>query len=245
MDDVPAGPASPGPRRPPLSVVIPVHNGGRDFEHCLRRLRDSLLAELRADRGRRRLDRRLGRAGRVVRRGRGPQRDGPGPGRGPQRRGARPASAPFIFFLDADVAVHPETLGRVIARFDADPGLTALFGSYDDAPTAPGLVSQFRNLLHHYVHQQGSFVDDARPAHTFWTGCGAIRRAGLPRLRRLRPPALPPARDRGHRARLSPDPRRLPDRPGPRRPGDPPEALDACGAWSGPTSSSAASPGCS
>src|SRR3954463_4870146 len=45
MDDVPAGPASPGPRRPSLSVVIPVHNGGRDFEHCLRRLRDSLQAE--------------------------------------------------------------------------------------------------------------------------------------------------------------------------------------------------------
>ena len=45
MDDVPAGPASPGPRRPPLSVVIPVHNGGRDFERCLRRLRDSLRAD--------------------------------------------------------------------------------------------------------------------------------------------------------------------------------------------------------
>ena len=45
MDDVPAGPASPGPRRPSLSVVIPVRNGGRDFEHCLRRLRDSLLTD--------------------------------------------------------------------------------------------------------------------------------------------------------------------------------------------------------
>ena len=45
MDDVPAGPASPGPRRPSLSVVIPVHNGGLDFEHCLRRLRDALQAE--------------------------------------------------------------------------------------------------------------------------------------------------------------------------------------------------------
>ena len=45
MDDVPAGPASPGPRRPSLSVVIPVHNGGCDFEHCLRRLRDALQAE--------------------------------------------------------------------------------------------------------------------------------------------------------------------------------------------------------
>ncbi len=41
MDDFPAGPASPGPWRPPLSVVIPVHNGGRDFERCLQGLRDS------------------------------------------------------------------------------------------------------------------------------------------------------------------------------------------------------------
>src|SRR5262249_20401900 len=57
-----------------------------------------------------------------------------------------------------------------------DPSLSALFGSYDDRPSAPGLVSQFRNLLHHHVHQQGSFVAEARPARTFWTGCGAIRR---------------------------------------------------------------------
>jgi hypothetical protein len=63
-----------------------------------------------------------------------------------------------------------------MARFAADPSLTALFGSYDDHPTARGVVSQFRNLLHHFVHQQGTFVDNARPAHTFWTGCGMIRR---------------------------------------------------------------------
>ena len=45
MDDVPAGPASPEPRRPSLSVVVPVRNGGRDFEHCLQRLRDSTLTD--------------------------------------------------------------------------------------------------------------------------------------------------------------------------------------------------------
>jgi hypothetical protein len=99
--------------------------------------------------------------------------------RGPaaaRNRGAQAATAPLIFFLDADVAVHPETLGRALARFDSDPGLSALFGSYDDAPAAPGLVSQYRNLLHHFVHQHGPFVGDVRPAHTFWTGCGTIRR---------------------------------------------------------------------
>src|SRR5262249_19507139 len=44
-------------------------------------------------------------------------------------------------------------------------------------PAAQGVVSQYRNLLHHFVHQQGHFVHDIRPAHTFWTGCGTIRRA--------------------------------------------------------------------
>jgi hypothetical protein len=49
--------------------------------------------------------------------------------------------------------------------------LSAVFGSYDSAPPAPGLVSQYRNLLHHYVHQLGR-----GPAETFWAGLGAIRR---------------------------------------------------------------------
>jgi hypothetical protein len=156
-------------------VVIPVHNGGCDFEHCLRRLRDSLQAEdelIVVDDGSTDGSGALaGSFGAVVVRNATPQ--GPASAR---NTGARAAQYPLIFFLDADVAVHPETLGRVVARFEADPDLAALFGSYDDRPTAPGLVSQFRNLLHHYVHQQGSFADEARPARTFWTGCGAIRR---------------------------------------------------------------------
>src|SRR5205814_2113371 len=35
----------------------------------------------------------------------------------------------------------------------------------------PGAVSQYKNLLHHYVHQTGR-----AEAGTFWAGCGAIRR---------------------------------------------------------------------
>ncbi len=175
MDDYPAGPASPGPRRPPLSVVIPVNNGGRDFGRCLRGLRDSTWTDYElvvVDDGS--TDDSAARAGasgaRVVR---NPGRMGPAAAR---NAGALAASAPLIFFLDADVAVHPDAIARAIARFEADPGLAGLFGSYDDAPSHPGLVSQFRNLLHHYVHQHGAFVDDARPARTFWTGCGLIRR---------------------------------------------------------------------
>jgi glycosyltransferase involved in cell wall biosynthesis len=175
MDDVPAGPTSPRPRRPSLSVVVPVRNGGRTFERCLQRLRDSRLTDFElivVDDGSTDDSAAIARkTGAIVVQNPTPQ--GPAAAR---NRGAQAATAPLVFFLDADVAVHPETLGRALARFDTDPGLSALFGSYDDAPAAPGLVSQYRNLLHHFVHQHGPFVGDVRPAHTFWTGCGTIRR---------------------------------------------------------------------
>jgi GT2 family glycosyltransferase len=152
-----------------------VRNGGRDFERCLRRLRDSHLADFElivVDDGSTDDSAAVAeRAGAIVVRHDSPQ--GPAAAR---NRGARAASAPLVFFLDADVAVHPRALDRALARFADDPGLSALFGSYDDAPAAPGLVSQYRNLLHHFVHQQGPFEGDIRPVHTFWTGCGLIRR---------------------------------------------------------------------
>jgi hypothetical protein len=46
-----------------------------------------------------------------------------------------------------------------------------VFGSYDDNPGGGGIVSDFRNLLHHHVHHEGVGV-----ATTFWAGLGAIRR---------------------------------------------------------------------
>jgi hypothetical protein len=110
-------------------------------------------------------------AGAIVHRNPTPQ--GPAAAR---NLGARIARAKLIFFLDADVAVYPRTLGLALARFELDRGLCALFGSYDSKPAAPSLVSQYRNLLHHFVHQQGTFEQGIRPAHTFWTGCGLIRR---------------------------------------------------------------------
>jgi hypothetical protein len=49
--------------------------------------------------------------------------------------------------------------------------VSAVFGAYDTRPEAPQVVSQYRNLLHHFVHWQS-----AGEAETFWGGCGAIRR---------------------------------------------------------------------
>jgi GT2 family glycosyltransferase len=67
--------------------------------------------------------------------------------------------------------VPADPAGRVARIFTADPGLTAVMGSYDASPSAPGLVSQYRNLQHHFVHQVAR-----EEASTFWAGCGAVRR---------------------------------------------------------------------
>jgi hypothetical protein len=102
--------------------------------------------------------------------------DGPA-GMGPataRNAGVAATSSELIVFVDADVVVEPEALARLRARFAADPELAAVFGSYDDAPAAPGTVSRFRNLLHHHVHSSSP-----GPADTFWAGLGAVRRDAL------------------------------------------------------------------
>lgn len=88
-----------------------------------------------------------------------------------RNRGSQQASGDVLVFVDSDVLVHADAFARVRAAFEHEPALAAVFGSYDDAPEAPGAVSGFRNLLHHHVHQQGAGV-----AGTFWAGLGAVRR---------------------------------------------------------------------
>ncbi|NNF38887.1 MAG: glycosyltransferase [Gemmatimonadetes bacterium] len=93
---------------------------------------------------------------------------GPGAAR---NLGAARAEGDLLLFVDADVCVHPDALRRFLRRFDREPRLGAAFGAYDARPTAPGFVSQYRNLYHRYVHLRG-----AGDAETFWAGCGAVRR---------------------------------------------------------------------
>jgi len=157
-------------RAPRFSLVIPVHNGGEAFRRCLESLpreRAGRLEILVVDdastdgSGERAAERGL----RVIRRDR---RDGPAAAR---NAGARAARGELLFFLDADCLLHADALDRADQALTEDPGLTALFGSYDDRPDDDGLVSQFKNLLHHWTHQHG-----AEAARTFWAGCGVVRR---------------------------------------------------------------------
>jgi glycosyltransferase involved in cell wall biosynthesis len=93
--------------------------------------------------------------------------------RGPafaRNAGAKVAIGEVLVFVDADVAVHTDTLRLLRKRLDDDRGLVAVFGAYDETPVATSLVSRYRNLLHHYAHRQ-----NAGEVPTFWAGCGAVR----------------------------------------------------------------------
>ena len=159
-----------GAKAPFFSVVIPVLNGGASFRLCLAALEDSTFTDWElivvddgsddgSDSAAKRLaDRILSTEGRC----------GPAAAR---NLGARHATGDFLFFVDADCSLHRDSLEIAASVLRSDPGLDALFGSYDDRPTGSGLVSRFKNLQHHQVHQAAD-----EEAETFWAGCGAFRR---------------------------------------------------------------------
>lgn len=157
--------------RPRLSVIIPVRNDPTNLDLCLRALASSdhvdyeviVVDDASTDETSevaRRHDARLIR-----------QETHAGPAAA-RNHGAQEARTPYLFFLDADVCVQPQTLGQVAARFSSDPSIAAFFGSYDASPGASNLLSQYRNLLHHFVHQAGN-----EDAFSFWSGCGAIKKS--------------------------------------------------------------------
>lgn len=95
------------------------------------------------------------------------QNSGPAAAR---NEGATHARGAILFFVDADVVVAPGATERVQRFFAEHPGHAAVFGSYDARPGCASMVSRYRNLLHHFVHQRGH-----PEASTFWAGSGAIR----------------------------------------------------------------------
>jgi GT2 family glycosyltransferase len=85
--------------------------------------------------------------------------------------GVRASRGAVLVFADSDTLLPTDHLARLTALWVRHPEAAAIIGSYDAAPAAPGLVSRYRNLLHHYTHQRG-----AEEAQTFWAACGAVRR---------------------------------------------------------------------
>lgn len=152
------------------SLIVPAHRGGPMLEACL----DSIA----------RLDPRPGEVivavdgadpavrAAVARRGFTPLPCPTAPGVAATRNaGVRASRGAVLVFADSDTLLPTDHLARLTALWVRHPEAAAIIGSYDADPAAPGLVSRYRNLLHHYTHQRG-----AAEAQTFWAGCGAVRR---------------------------------------------------------------------
>jgi glycosyltransferase involved in cell wall biosynthesis len=156
---------------PLVSIITPVYNGGEAFVDCINAIaqfkpdgwelivvddgstdRSAAVAEA---------------AGAEVLHSGG--RMGPG---GARNVGAQHARGEYVCFIDADCQVNQFTFGNIADEIDDYPEVEAFFGSYDDAPKAPGFVAQYKNLYHRYVHQCAN-----EEAATFWAGCGIVRRS--------------------------------------------------------------------
>ncbi|GGI06083.1 glycosyltransferase family 2 protein [Egicoccus halophilus] len=161
---------------PDVAVVVPAHAASDALRRCLEALRacdppatelvvvvdgadpDTIaLAERHADR--------------VV-----ALPDTGGPARA-RNAGVAASVSDLIFFVDSDVVVRPDFVGRIQARFLTRPTMDAMIGSYDATPPEENLLSQYKNLLNHYVHQRAG-----NDGWTFWGACGAIRRSVFERV---------------------------------------------------------------
>lgn len=157
-----------------LVAIVPVHNGGDDIQHCLQGLidagleaRDILVVDDSSTDGSALVTARTTGCGYHELSG------GPfGPAHARNAGTKLTPEADYWLFVDADVVVHPDAVSRFREWLNKDCDVAAVFGSYNDKPSACGFISQYKNLLHHFMHQRGG-----GEASTFWSGCGMVRRA--------------------------------------------------------------------
>jgi glycosyltransferase involved in cell wall biosynthesis len=155
---------------PTISVIIPARHCAKELRQCLASLERSLYRDFEiivvddasTDDTAQGIEPSRARVLRMA------TQSGPAAAR---NSGATIARGEYLLFLDADVCIHPETLGEIAKSLDVNPAIAAVFGSYDTQPRALNILSQYRNLMHHFVHQEA-----CTEASTFWSGCGAVRR---------------------------------------------------------------------
>ena len=159
------------PTAPAVSVIIPVYEPGEFLDRCLQALTRSNFKDYECivvDDGSSipvDADNLLQYSATLIRL---EHRSGPAKAR---NVGAGSANGAILFFIDVDVEVHPDALGTAVSSMQANTDISAVFGSYDESPDRPEFISRYRNLYHHWVHQNGN-----ENASTFWSGLGAIRR---------------------------------------------------------------------
>ncbi len=153
-----------------ISVIVPVYNGGVKLKVCLKSLSECDPAPMEvivvADGESDGSWRNAGDYGfRVYTT---EKTNGPAFAR---NIGAEHAKGKLLFFVDSDVSVPENAMTLLMSAFKENPCLAAVTGSYDDAPGESNFMSQYKNLLNHYIHQTAD-----QQAFTFWGACGCIQK---------------------------------------------------------------------
>jgi glycosyltransferase involved in cell wall biosynthesis len=157
-------------KKPSISIIIPAHNAGPYLDRCLGAISKSSFRPhevIVVDDGSIDDTAEIGlkRAAKVFKL---QNQSGPAAAR---NYGSNKAKGDVLLFVDADVLIKPETVERLLIDFETNQDIAAVFGSYDDSPVAQSLISRYKNLFHHFIHQHSN-----EDTGNFWAGCGAIRR---------------------------------------------------------------------
>lgn len=154
-----------------VSIIIPVYNGEKTIRDCLQAVFDSEYRHFKVilvddnstdktlDNAKEfnckviKLSRNLGAAA-------------------ARNKGVAVSHGEILFFLDSDIIIEKDTIGKIVHTFKNRPDTIALFGSYKKNTIPTNFYSVYKNLLHHYTHQTSR-----EDAATFCAGFGAIRRS--------------------------------------------------------------------
>ena len=161
---------------PAVTVVVPVHNDAATVGQCLRAIRGSdlprdtfeiVVVDQNSSDASTAIAARY--ADTVVRLTSGGARVAYA-----RNRGAELASGEVVAFVDPDIAVHMDTLSRMLTMLREQLHLQAISASHDAKPVAGNFFSQYWNLLLHFGDRKRHGLGG-----NFGSGCGMIRRSTL------------------------------------------------------------------
>ncbi|MEU6121549.1 glycosyltransferase family A protein [Streptomyces sp. NPDC047123] len=170
---------------PLVSVVVPMYNDRRTVDLCLRSIGEQTYPKLEVivvDDASTDDSAELA-AAHPVTLVRAERNGGPGATR---NLGVRHATGEIVFFLDADLTMHPEAVAQAVELFEENPSYAAVFGIPDKEPLFDeGLVCDYRILQYHYWRKSAEGLVSGG-----FYALGAVRRAAFleagwfnPRLR--------------------------------------------------------------
>lgn len=63
-----------------------------------------------------------------------------------RNKGAEAAEGGILVFFDADIQIEPDTLSKIAEKFETNPDVKVLVGTYSDEPLNPGFFPRFKAL---------------------------------------------------------------------------------------------------